>query len=487
MGATFEHGVAAGDPTIDGAVIQTAVSGVEGDIEVAWEIDDVANPAVMVAEGTAMATAAADHTVSVTVTGLEPGHQYRYRFVADGVTSPGGRFKTLPAEPDHLRFAVVCCAKFNSGFFNVYGRVAERSDLDFVFHAGDYIYEASQTPPASQTPGADIGRPMDPVEECKTLDQYRTRYRQYRQDPDLMALHRAHALMNTIDDHELADNAWSGGSQEHFEDRDGPWAERKRQALQAWHEWVPSRVDPNAGDTIYRSIDLGRLARLVVLETRTTRSAPGEDRLQMGPEQEAWYASEMTREPKPEWVLLGMASAPSRFWREGLSDLATEALRKLKLVEPDGSGHAVDRWDGFESERDRMLDVLAKVDTGRLVLSGDVHCAIDQELKTDDGRFAGVSATSSSCTSANMDDKMGWGVGESRAKGYEAAIVADLPDIRWIDIDYHGYLVVDLDADHAIVEWWGVDDVLAPNTGERLLHKIRINNDGHSEVLETDA
>ena len=40
------------------------------------------------------------------------------------------------------------------------GRIAARDDLDFVLHLGDYIYEAAQTPPASQTPGADIGRPF---------------------------------------------------------------------------------------------------------------------------------------------------------------------------------------------------------------------------------------------------------------------------------------------------------------------------------------
>ena len=46
-----------------------------------------------------------------------------------------------------------------------------------------HIYEASNTPPKNQTPGADIGRPFDPLHECKTLDDYRRRYRQYRTRP----------------------------------------------------------------------------------------------------------------------------------------------------------------------------------------------------------------------------------------------------------------------------------------------------------------
>jgi len=44
-----------------------------------------------------------------------------------------------------VRFAVVSCAKFNSGYFNAYSAISERDDLDFVLHLGDYIYEAGQT------------------------------------------------------------------------------------------------------------------------------------------------------------------------------------------------------------------------------------------------------------------------------------------------------------------------------------------------------
>ena len=101
-----------------------------------------------------------------------------------------GRTRTLPVETDHVVFAMVSCAKLNAGFFNAYARLAERDDLQFLLHLGDYIYEASNTPPASQTPGADIGRPFDPLHECVTLDDYRTRYNQYHRDPEVQLLHR---------------------------------------------------------------------------------------------------------------------------------------------------------------------------------------------------------------------------------------------------------------------------------------------------------
>ena len=159
-----------------------------------WRVANDPDLMDVVSNGFVDAGAASDYMAQVDVAGLGADRRYWYGFESGGERSPVGTFKTLPEPPDHLRFAVVSCAKFNAGFFNGYARIAERDDLDFVLHLGDYIYEASQTPPASQTPGADIGRPFEPFHECKTLDDYRTRYAQYRADPDTQAMHHAHAL-----------------------------------------------------------------------------------------------------------------------------------------------------------------------------------------------------------------------------------------------------------------------------------------------------
>ena len=67
------------------------------------------------------------------------------------------------------------CASYNAGCFNAYARIADRRDLAFLLHLGDYIYETPNMPPPSQTPRPpDIGRPFDPLHECVTLDDYRT-------------------------------------------------------------------------------------------------------------------------------------------------------------------------------------------------------------------------------------------------------------------------------------------------------------------------
>src|SRR5574341_1124402 len=255
------HGVASADPLTDRVVIWTRATAADGaPTPVGWVMARDPELRDVVASGTLTADAAHDHTVSVDVTGLEPDTTYFYGFEAQGESSPIGRTRTLPAAADHIRFAMVSCAKFNAGFFNAYARIADRNDLVFLLHLGDYIYEASNTPPPTQTPGADIGRPFDPLHECVTLDDYRTRYAQYRRDPDVQKLHAAHPIIATVDDHEFADGAWREGADNHKPEW-GPWEERKAIAFQAKWEWVPGRLpDPSDPTRVFRSMPLAGLA-----------------------------------------------------------------------------------------------------------------------------------------------------------------------------------------------------------------------------------
>lgn len=154
-------------------------------------------------------------------------------------------------------------------FFNAYGNLAARQDLQFLLHLGDSIYEAANTPPAGQTPGADIGRPFEPLHECKTLADYRCRYNQYRRDADVQAMHAALPLVASVDDHEFADGAWRGGADEHQDERDGPWNDRVNAALQARSEWLPIRpVDPADPWSVYLVVLSGDIHVSMALELR---------------------------------------------------------------------------------------------------------------------------------------------------------------------------------------------------------------------------
>jgi alkaline phosphatase D len=422
-----------------------------------------------------MATADSDFTVSVDVAGLEPGTHYWYRFrEPGGEWSPTGRTNTLPAGNVHeVRFAVVSCAKFNSGFFNGYARIAERDDLDFVLHLGDYIYEASQTPPATQTPGADIGRPFEPRNECVTLADYRTRYAQYHADPDTQAMHAMHPLLSTLDDHEFADGAWREGADNHKPERDGPWADRRAAAIRARMEWLPVRLpDPTEPDRFFRSVALGGLADLFIIDTRSRRDQPvagpaasDPSRSQLGTRQREWLFDGL-RGSSAKWRVLGNASILGHTWTPHVTQELRDGLVWLKLTNAEG-GPDADQWDGYPYERDLLLQHLARENT--VVLSGDVHVGMALELERDSepGKWIAPEFVTASLTSQNLDDKTGWGY-RIKSPVVERELMAALPNILWCDLDSHGYMVADVTPERFRIEWWFVDTVLQRTSNERL-------------------
>ena len=80
----------------------------------------------------------------------------------------------------------------------------------------------------ARRPEPDIGRPFDPLHECVTLDDYRTRYAQYRRDPDVQAVQRRatrSSRRSTTTSSPTARGATA--PTEHKPERDGPWADRK--------------------------------------------------------------------------------------------------------------------------------------------------------------------------------------------------------------------------------------------------------------------
>jgi len=162
--------------------------------------------------------------VKVDAGGLRPGRIYYYAFDAAGERSTIGRTRTLPQDDvSRLRLASISCSNYPAGYFNVYRCVARRTDLDAVLHLGDYIYEFAN---GVYGDGSDSGRVPMPAGEASTLADYRRRYASYRSDVDLQAAHAAHPFIAVWDDHESANNAWSGGAGGHT-DANGPWAVRR--------------------------------------------------------------------------------------------------------------------------------------------------------------------------------------------------------------------------------------------------------------------
>ncbi|MGE3303358.1 MAG: alkaline phosphatase [Hyphomonadaceae bacterium] len=268
----FAHGVASGDPGADRLVIWTRVSpDTDGPVPVTWMVADDPDMTKIVRQGFVSTDATRDYTVKVDVEGLKAGRVYHYGFKVGGAKSPVGRGRTLPrGKVSSLVIAAVSCSNYSSGFFNAYEALAKRADVHFVLHLGDYIYEYALGQYGTENAAA-LGRLPDPLTETVTLPDYRARYAKSRTDPDLQAAHAAFPFIHVWDDHEVTNDAWTGGAANHNpENGEGDYAARRDAAVRAFYEWVPIR-DPEPAKSflaINRSFQFGDLATIIMLETR---------------------------------------------------------------------------------------------------------------------------------------------------------------------------------------------------------------------------
>jgi alkaline phosphatase D len=457
----FSLGVGSFDPLPDRVLLWTRL---DGGGPCRWEVATDPDVEEVVAHGTVDVDPAVG-TVAVDATGLSPGTRYWYRFVAGAAVSPVGRTRTLPVDADGLRLGVACCARFSQSPFTVYAALAD-ADVDLVVHLGDYIYE--------DTKAECEGREPDPPHECVTLDDYRRRHAQARRDPDLQALHARHPMVVVWDDHDIADNAWRGGAQSHDDDEHGPWAPRLQAALQAHQEHLPKRLaDPTDLASAWRRLDAGALVSIVCTETRAHRdqqagaddTPPVDDpgRTMLGPAQARWLREAVT-DPTPTWLLVPSGTVVSELVIEAPDALDGVLPEKYAVV--DGEGINTDQWDGYLAERTALVSALDERGGGTIILSGDIHSSWAIEgPRAPDGRPVAVELVCPPAATTPLGQLLPPGVGARLGP----AIQEQLTDVRWVDVDHHGYLLLDLRRDRAEVSWWWVDpgDAAAARLGRR--------------------
>ncbi|MEM8799467.1 MAG: alkaline phosphatase D family protein [Pseudomonadota bacterium] len=271
---SFPQGVASGDPLPDRVILWTRFlpdvteQKLPQEVAVAWQIASDEGFSNIISSGTASANADRDYTVKVDATGLTAGTRYLYRFMVGDQISPVGQTRTAPeGAVDRLSLAVVSCSNLPYGYFNAYADIAQRADIDLVVHLGDYLYEYGRGG-YSRDVIEEKGRVVFPEGEMITLDDYRLRYATYRNDPDLQAVHARHPFIVVWDDHEITNDSWTDGAQNH-DDSEGDFAVRRAAAARAYREWMPIRDVPGTpNDQIYRSFDWGNLVSLIMLDTR---------------------------------------------------------------------------------------------------------------------------------------------------------------------------------------------------------------------------
>lgn len=268
----FEHGVASGDPLQDRVILWTRLTPNDRSarLQVTWEIALDQQFKQIIKTDKVTTTATYDFTVKVDATGLKPDQSYFYRFIFGDKVSPVGQTKTLPSNATKVSFAVCSCSYYPMGYFHVYREMAKQN-VDVVIHLGDYIYEYGADGYATDEAVRKLE--ADNNTEIIKLDDYRKRYALYRKDKDLQALHHRHPFIVIWDDHELANDAWRDGAENHTEEtseakNEGKFLERKLAALQAYFEWMPIRPVDDQHTKIYRQFDFGGLVNLMMLDTR---------------------------------------------------------------------------------------------------------------------------------------------------------------------------------------------------------------------------
>ncbi|KUN19253.1 alkaline phosphatase [Streptomyces antibioticus] len=479
----FLHGVASGDPLPDGILLWTRVtpvaaaipgSGLGPDTEVSWTVARDKAFTNIVAKGSVTATAASDHTVKADVRGLAPATTYWFRFSAGGTDSPAARTRTAPAADaavTGLRFGVVSCANWEAGYFSPYRHLAARGDLDAWLHLGDYIYEYGTGEYGTRDT---VVRQHAPTHEILTLADYRVRHGKCKTDADLQALHAVAPVVAIWDDHEFANDAWSGGAENHTEGTEGTWAARQAAAKQAYFEWMPVR--PAIAGTTYRRLRFGKLVDLSLLDLRSFRSqqvsvgngsVDDPDRTLTGRAQLDWLKAGL-KSSDTTWRLVGNSVMISPFAIGSLSADLLKPLAKLLGLPQEGLALNTDQWDGYTDDRRELLAHLrSNAIRNTVFLTGDIHMAWANDVPVDAGTYplsasAATEFVVTSVTSDNLDDLVKVPEGTVSAL---AAPVIKLANrhVHWVDTDRHGYGVLDITADRAQMDYYVVSDKTKAN------------------------
>ena len=499
--AHFTHGVASGDPLSDRVILWTRVIPQEAGnaLTVYWHVATDQAFAHVVASGQTSASEASDYTIKVDATGLQPNRRYFYRFNARGINSATGTTRTLPdGVATNFTIGVASCSNFPQGFFNAYRDMAE-TDLDLVLHLGDYIYEYPEAEYANDYAREVLKRSVVPQHEVIALEDYRMRYGLYRTDPDLQALHQRHPFICVWDDHELANDTWREGAENHNEG-EGDFQQRIAAARQAYHEWMPIRT-PNEGDQgpIYRRFEIGTLADLIMLDTRLVGRDRGLEYAQdmlfapalageapiadvaafkdqrlndptrslLGQIQEEWLDEALRKsvDRGAVWqvigqqVLMGSVGIPSISADDLAGTQVPEELRQyiafMQTLGVQGMPLNLDAWDGYPLCRDRVKAMFSRKNSNPVVLAGDTHNAWAFNLLDDHAQPLGVEIGTPGISSPGMESYL-----PLPAADLAAALKAVSPELSAVDTSQRGWSEVSLTPQSMSNRWHFVSTVL---------------------------
>ena len=494
--AHFTHGIASGDPLADRVILWTRVlpgGGNAGAMPCSWQVATDASFKTVIASGEAVARAERDYTVKVDASGLAPGTDYFYRFIAHGVTSPVGCTRTLPVgQVREFKMAVASCSNYPQGFFHAYRNIAE-SNVDVVLHLGDYIYEYPVGYYTNEVAENQFGRKVEPGHEILVLEDYRMRHGLYRTDPDLQAAHAAHPWITVWDDHEMMNNTWRAGAENHDEG-EGDFSQRIHTARQAYHEWMPIRTGEEGDQgVIYRGFQIGDLADLIMLDTRLVgrdeqldygkgieRAGSVEaflqndlyhpERQMLGKDQEAWLqdALQSSKARGATWQVLGQqvlmgklnipVIPPEELAKIELSEYAKPRVAEAQKLAPYGLPSNLDAWDGYPAARERLFAMLSAHAINPISLAGDTHNGWAFNLTNARGEAVGVEWGTPGVSSPGLENYV-----PLPPEQMQTLLKGASPELAACDTSRRGWTQVTLTPESATAQWRFVSSVVEPS------------------------
>ena len=500
----FNQGVASFDPSSSGVIIWTRYANPGS--EIIWEVGTDSAFLNIIRTGKIVTDAGRDNTIAVELRDMEANQKLFYRFISamDNAASVVGETITLPTDATSVKLAVCSCSNWQAGLFNVYDAMA-KSDAEVIVHLGDYLYEYGAGGYGSTAENAFLNRQHEPAYEILSLDDYRTRYRQYRSDSSLQLAHQKKPFVCVWDDHEITNDTYKEGAENHDEATEGSFEVRKQNALQAYSEYLPfSRMSQDDNSLIYRSVNIGNLVNIILMDTRLIGrdkqlnitdyfTATGFDaaafqlaltdsaRSILGTTQRDWVLGQLSSSTA-KWqvlgqqVLMGKMYVPvellTAFGTEGFTTILTELVTiKVRLLNNDPTltqeeitrvtsviPYNLDAWDGYPVDREIIYGAL----NGKKIvaLAGDTHNAWQNTLKAQNGTEVGIELATSSVSSPGFESFLGEATPEIIA-GFQQALITLIDDLNYFDASRRGYMMISFTSSEVASEWIFVDTILS--------------------------
>jgi alkaline phosphatase D len=368
---TFTSGIASGDVTDTAVVLWTRVN------QTALLFAQVAHDKdfhQVVKFLPVVASQVNDFTVKAYVDNLQPLTRYYYRFVhfpidtnpLRGQLSATGTFRTAPPRHFSINVRFMYSGDSEAAFqpFEVL-RAVRNENPDFFVYLGDTIYADDDSEAGNVTT-------VDPQD---SLEIYRAKYLENRDDIFLQELLAATSIYAIWDDHEVI-NDFAGETVNPTLLASG---------LQAFLEYMPIRENWLQPDRLFRSFRWGKDVELFILDERQYRGAKRvctneEGQLLLIP---------LLRDPNcfwtelaaPDRTLLGLRQ---RFWL-AVHLLSSDATFKFIINQVPMSLLLLlpyDRWEGYFAEREKLLQFIRFFDIPNIIfLTTDLHGSLIIDVK----------------------------------------------------------------------------------------------------------